>query len=114
MNPNPAALALLAWAPRDKLKEYLTCELDYHTTPVAIEEILTLNAMFSDDEWPDEDKRDIRSRIVSGNPHIFEAAYDYAAIRGNMDLVREEPCKAALHPRRLARWMEMGGDLDEF
>jgi hypothetical protein len=50
----------------------------------------------------------------SKNPGIFEAEYDYAAMRAAMDVLREDLVKAAFHPRRLARHLALGGEIEDF
>jgi hypothetical protein len=31
-----------------------------------------------------------------------------------MDIIREELIMESMHPRRLEKWLEMGGDIDDF
>lgn len=51
--------------------------------------------------------------LLSRNPGIFEL--DYTVLRKRMDVLREELLMEALHPRRIARLLELtGGQLDGF
>ena len=56
----------------------------------------------------------INCNEIAATPHIFEEVYDYAAMRAAMDPHREALARAAFHPRRLARHLEMGGASEEF
>lgn len=40
--------------------------------------------------------------------------YDYAGLRERMDVHREALAAAVFHPRRLARWLDAGGDSDDW
>jgi len=50
------------------------------------------------------------SRRLSRNPAIF--GYDYEAMRENYRDLKEEIVAAAWHPRRVAKWIEAGVELD--
>jgi hypothetical protein len=45
---------------------------------------------------------------LSSNPHIYE--YDYATMKTNMDVLREELLQKALHPRRVLKWIVLECD----
>jgi len=51
---------------------------------------------------------------LSMKSHIFEEVYDYAAMRAAADVHREALARAALHPRRLARHLALGGEPEDF
>ena len=51
---------------------------------------------------------------LSENPNIFEKHINYKFLKERMDIVREELMMKCMHPRRLERWLEMGGDIDDF
>jgi hypothetical protein len=66
---------------------------------------------------PCQNDYDVRYGVpscTSKNPDIFEDVYDYASIRANMDLIREDLARACAHPTRLIRHLEAGGDPDDF
>ena len=50
---------------------------------------------------------------LAKNACCFERVCDYPAMRARMDLLREDLSKAAFHPRRVARFLDMGGDIDD-
>jgi hypothetical protein len=39
---------------------------------------------------------------------------NYAYLKKRMDVIREELMMKSMHPRRLERWLELGGDIDDF
>jgi hypothetical protein len=51
---------------------------------------------------------------LSENPNIFEKNINYSFLKERMDIVREELMMKCMHPLRLERWLEMGGDIDDF
>ena len=96
-NTNPEVLALLGAFP-----DVINWEsLSGNPAPAALE---MLRACPERIDWP----------ALSRNPGIFEAVYDYPAMRARMDLLREDLARAAGHPRRLARLLEAGGDIEDF
>lgn len=50
----------------------------------------------------------------SMNPSIVKEVVDYDVIKKNMDIIREELLSKTMHPRRLQRWIDMGGNIDDF
>jgi hypothetical protein len=50
----------------------------------------------------------------SMNPSIVKSVVDYDVIKKNMDIIREELLSKTMHPRRLQRWIDMGGNIDDF
>ena len=50
----------------------------------------------------------------SRNPSIFKKIINYKFLKENMDVIREELLMKCMHPARLERWLEMGGDIDDF
>jgi len=41
--------------------------------------------------------------------HSFEnASYDYSSLKSRIDVIREELIRVALHPSRIAKWLEAG------
>ena len=51
---------------------------------------------------------------LSANPSIFMAITNYKFLKKRMDIIREELVMKCMHPSRLERWIEMGGDIDDF
>jgi hypothetical protein len=45
---------------------------------------------------------------------IFDKMINYAYLKKRMDVIREELMMKSMHPRRLERWLELGGDIDDF
>ena len=134
-NTNPAALDILAASPENV---YKICEhsarirerLASVATP-AIIELLTSRPDVVDIHWGGLSCNPCREALallaanpgridwieLSRNPGIFEDtayAYDYTAMRAAIDVHREELAKVAGHPRRLARHLALGGDIDDF
>jgi hypothetical protein len=52
--------------------------------------------------------------LLSRNPSIFKKTIKYKYLYQRMNIVREELMMKCMHPRRLERWIEMGGDIDDF
>ena len=50
----------------------------------------------------------------SSNPSLFKKVVNYEFLKERMDLIREELMMKCMHPSRLERWIEMGGDIDDF
>ena len=59
-------------------------------------------------------------RILSGLYYIDEAhkkylhSLHYAEFKANMDRITEELISTAMHPRRLIRHLELGGEIEDF
>jgi hypothetical protein len=51
---------------------------------------------------------------ISSNPSIFKRILNYRFLTERMNIIREELMMKCMHPRRLERWIEMGGDIDDF
>ena len=56
----------------------------------------------------------IRWRHLSYNPSIFKKRINYKYLYQRMNVKREELMIICMHPSRLERWIEMGGDIDDF
>ena len=117
-NENPDALALLAKNTYPSTSNH--CIGENHTL-AALDIMWKLGELLYDTKsmaW--DATREVSyavrmiPRSVYGNPHIFKEVYNYAAIRAHMDLIREDLAKAAGHPRRLMRHLEVGGEIDDF
>jgi hypothetical protein len=61
-----------------------------------------------------ENRDKIHWDMFSRNPSINKICTDYGAIKTRMDILREELMKKAMHPARLRKWIEMGGNIDDF
>ena len=48
------------------------------------------------------------------NPSIFKKEINYNFLKERMNIIREELIMKCMHPSRLERWIEMGGDIDDF
>jgi hypothetical protein len=48
------------------------------------------------------------------NPSIFKKSVNYNGLVERMNIIREELMMKCMHPSRLERWIEMGGDIDDF
>ena len=48
------------------------------------------------------------------NPSIFKKKINYKYLYQRMNIIREELLMRCMHPSRLERWLEMGGDIDDF
>lgn len=51
---------------------------------------------------------------LSRNPSIFKNVINYKYLTERMNLIKEELMMKCMHPKRLSRWIEMGGDIDDF
>jgi hypothetical protein len=51
---------------------------------------------------------------LSYNPSIFKKMINYKFLYQRMNVIREELMMKCMHPSRLERWIEMGGDIDDF
>jgi hypothetical protein len=47
-------------------------------------------------------------------PSIFEKKINYAYLKKKMDVLREELIATSMHPKQLQKWIDMGGDIDEW
>jgi hypothetical protein len=56
----------------------------------------------------------INWRFFSMNPSIFREEINYKFLDKRMNITKEEMIMNCMHPRRLNRWIEMGGDIDDF
>ena len=52
--------------------------------------------------------------FLSENPGIFPLKINYRNLKDRMDIIREELIMKCMHPSRLERWIEMGGNIDDF
>ena len=50
----------------------------------------------------------------SKNPSIFKKTTSQKYLYQRMKIIRGELMMKCMHPRRLERWIEMGGDIDDF
>jgi predicted esterase YcpF (UPF0227 family) len=48
------------------------------------------------------------------NPSIFKKTVNYKYLKERMNIIREELMMKCMHPKRLERWLEMGGEIDDF
>jgi hypothetical protein len=48
------------------------------------------------------------------NPSIFKKEINYNFLKERMDVIREELIMKCMHPRRLDKWVELGGNIDDF
>jgi hypothetical protein len=48
------------------------------------------------------------------NPSIFKKLINYEYLYERMNVIREELMIKCMHPSRLERFIEMGGDIDDF
>ena len=51
---------------------------------------------------------------IPRNPSIFERVINFRYLKERMDIIREELIIKCMHPHRLERWLELGGDIDDF
>ena len=51
---------------------------------------------------------------LSSNSSIFMKIVDYKYLKERMDIIREELIMKCMHPRRLQKWIKMGGNIDDF
>jgi hypothetical protein len=62
-----------------------------------------------------EKNRDkIHWRMLFTNPSIFTKKINYEYLYQRMNVIREEMMMKCMHPSRLERWIEMGGDIEDF
>jgi hypothetical protein len=62
----------------------------------------------------EENKNRIFWSVLSTNSSIFNKKLNYEFLTERMNIIREELMMKCMHPRRLERWIEMGGDIDDF
>ena len=48
------------------------------------------------------------------NSSIFNKRINYKYLYQRMNIIREELLMRCMHPSRLERWIEMGGEIDDF
>jgi hypothetical protein len=51
---------------------------------------------------------------LSYNPSIFKEGYNYNFLKERTDVIKQELIMNAMHPRRLQRWIDNGGNIDDF
>jgi Leu/Phe-tRNA-protein transferase len=51
---------------------------------------------------------------LSSNPSIFKRTINCKLFHERMNIIREELIMKCMHPRRLERWIELCGDIDDF
>ena len=51
---------------------------------------------------------------LSVNSSIFNRSVNYEFLKERMDIIREELMIKCMHPSRLERWIEMGGEIEDF
>ena len=56
----------------------------------------------------------INWRMLSQNPCIIEKTMNRPLIEKKMNLIKEDLIMSAMHPKRLKRWIDLGGDIDDF
>ena len=56
----------------------------------------------------------IRWDFLGQNPSIFKKKTNYKYLYQRMNVMREELMMKCMHPSRLERWIEMGGEIDDF
>lgn len=61
-----------------------------------------------------ENQDKIDWEVFSNNPSILTYVLNYNILKTNMDIIREELLLKVMHPRRLQRWINMGGNIDDF
>jgi hypothetical protein len=47
-------------------------------------------------------------------PSIFTKTINYAYLKKRMDVIREELITTSMHPKRLVRYIDMGGNIDDW
>ena len=60
------------------------------------------------------DPEKIDGSLLSHNPSIFKKRINYKYLYQRMNIIREELMIKCMHPSRLERRIEMGGDIDDF
>jgi hypothetical protein len=53
-------------------------------------------------------------KSFSQNPSIFEKKINYDYLKKKMDVIRKELIAASMHPIRLQKYIDMGGDMDDW
>ena len=71
---------------------------------------LNINAMHLLQQIPSK----INWRLLSSNASIFIKTVNYKFLYQRMNIIREELMMKCMHLSRLERWVEMGGDIDDF
>ena len=51
---------------------------------------------------------------LSVNSSIFNRTVNYVFLKKRMDTIREKLMMKCMHPKRLERWLEMGGEIEDF
>jgi hypothetical protein len=51
---------------------------------------------------------------LSLNPFIFEKKINYGYLKKKMNVLREELIAVSMHPIRLQKYIDMGGDMDDW
>ena len=62
----------------------------------------------------ERNREKINWHFLSMNPSIFKKEINYNFLKERMNIIREELIMKCMHPSRLERWIEMGGDIDDF
>jgi hypothetical protein len=62
----------------------------------------------------EKNKEKIHWSFLSYNPSIFKKIINYKYLYQRMNVIREELLMKCMHPGRLERWINMGGDIDDF
>jgi glucan-binding YG repeat protein len=62
----------------------------------------------------EQNKDKIDWYYFSGNPSIYEKKINYAYLKKKIDIIREELIATSMHPKKLLRYIDMGGDIDDF
>ena len=62
----------------------------------------------------EKNQEEIDWDFLSLNPSIFKKMINYKYLYQRINMIREELMIKSMHPRRLERWIEMGGDIDDF
>ena len=56
----------------------------------------------------------INWNLLSRNQSIFKKIINYPYFTERMNKIKEELIRKCMHPSRLEKWIEMGGDIDDF
>jgi hypothetical protein len=62
----------------------------------------------------EKNKQKINPTYMSQNPSIFKKVINYRFLEKRMNIIKEELIMKCMHPVRLIRFLEMGGDIDDF
>jgi RimJ/RimL family protein N-acetyltransferase len=62
----------------------------------------------------EKNSRKIDWHYFSANPSIFIKKINYKYLYQRMNMIREELMMKCMHPKRLEKFLEMGGDIDDF